>query len=162
MSDHEPDERELGRVELEGTPLDATISHDDVRAMLDGMKRRQQSSLALHRLMEQTGQIREATLVEYRCRTRGCLLGRIFSTPAGPALYLPGKRYSPERNDATNPQARAERTADGVRRWHETAELVMDWNEPWLSCDHVLDHPLEPGTTARDIRTRRGEVVLIG
>lgn len=118
--------------------------------------------LAVHRMLDNASMLQRVTILEYRCQQRRCLLGRIFESPIGPALYLPTHRYSPERNEGTDVDARAVLTSDGERRWAESAEVLTDFLEPWLNCDHVLDFPLAPGRTIVDAAEHRGEVVLIG
>lgn len=118
--------------------------------------------LALHRMLEASMMLKRATLVEYRCSQHRCLLGRIFDSPIGPALYLPSFRYSPQRNERTDVDARAGSTLDGERRWRESAEILTDFLEPWLQCDHVLDFPLEPGRTIGDAAARKGETIIVG
>lgn len=138
------DERHLGRITIGADGVTA----DDVRDMLDGMRNRETSAMALHRSMEASGSLPRHTRLEYRCRQGGCLLVRVFDTPAGPAIYKPAFRYSPGRNTGTHPNARERLTTDGDRRWQESADL-LDIDPPsglgvelWTNCDHLLDHPL--------------------
>lgn len=138
-------DRALGRIDVESL---GGFTVEDARALINGMRNRTASALALHRQMDATGELARLTLLEYRCRSHGCLLARVFTTPVGPAVYKPQHRYSPGRNARTAAAARERLTTDGERRWVESADL-LDVDPPpglgvelWVNCDHLLDHAL--------------------
>lgn len=164
MNEQEDDQERLGRVVFEPA---VGITLDQARVVREGMQHREQSALAMYRAWRDSDDLGARRVVSYRCRAEGCLLLDVFSTPVGSAVYKPAFRFSPNRNDATHPQARATRTSDGDRRWVETADL-LDSDPPaglgveyWTQCDHVLDHPLPAERVVSDCATRRGEVIFL-
>jgi hypothetical protein len=73
---------------------------------------------------------RQVLLIEYRCKTKGCLLLHAWQQPEGRFWYLPGYDLSPEVVESeTAESARQKRTVDGYRKWIERA----------ASLDHLLD-----------------------
>lgn len=158
------DERSIGRIDFDPA---VGFTTEDAEDLLTGMYDRMASALALHRMLAATGDLPTATLLEYRCAERGCLLARVFPTPAGPAVYTPAFRHSPSRNESTAVAARAKLTNDGDRRWAERADL-LDTDPPaglgvelWLNCDHLLDRPLPSETINADLAARRAWPVLL-
>lgn len=151
-------EHDYGHVTLR--PGQSTTA-GDVRSILDGARRRQRETLALHGMYVQTGTVARETLLEYRCTTARCLLLRVFRTPLGPAVFLPRYRLSDAENADTDADARAESTSDGIRRWDASADTFRDWAEYWASCDHVLNHKLPGERIAADMRTHAHGVVLL-
>lgn len=157
-------DRALGRVEIEP---DGRFTTEDAQALRDGMKHRQRSALALHGLMQQSGQLPSATLLEYRCRRHGCLLLRVFQTPEGPGVFRPAFRRSPEANASSHATARKEHTSDGDRRWVAAGELLdvdpptglgVEW---WTNCDHLLNAPIPSERINADLSSgTRGKVLI--
>lgn len=157
-------DRELGKIEFD---LHRGVSVEDAIAVREGMQNRENSALALYKMMRTSGQLPGKRLVEYRCRKQGCLVLDVFPTPAGPAVYLPAFRYSPTRNADTHPEARAKRTSDSERRWVESADL-LDVDPPaglgveyWVNCDHLLDYPVPSERVNSDIATRPDRPVFL-
>ena len=105
-------------------PREGPVPDDIGSRLLAGMTERQERCLHIYRLLRQAGQLERRRLLAYRCPRR-CLLLDVFPTPYGPGVFLPAFRLSPEQNMDTSPQARAERTTDGDRRWVERADVLM-------------------------------------
>lgn len=152
------DDRSLGRIEMRpGEPFGL----DDAKALRDGTRARQTSSLALYRLARVAGTLGDVVVTSFRCAQARCLLLDIFHTPVGLAAYKPPVRFSPEHNSGTDPGARVERTTDGDRRWVESADLLLpDHLEYWVSCDHILNAVIT-AEQASEAATRRTATVLI-
>ncbi|MGK5171836.1 hypothetical protein [Geodermatophilus sp. CPCC 205761] len=112
---------------------------------------------------------RRVTLVEYRCRLRGCLLLAVWTGPEGGLVYQPSSRHSPLRNTGQSAaEARAERGAsrfpsstrsiDDPYRWVAPGEapmsLVTDGDSTSVSCDHVR-RALSRAQVVEDVSTAR-------
>lgn len=151
-----------------GVPVDPIRGIDTGQAatLSADMVSRTQSALTIYRLNREARRLERARILSYRCNAARCLLLDVFATPAGPAAYLPPFRYSPNTNETSDPQARAELATD-ERRWAERADLLsaMPPNtrrpfEYWLTCDHVLHYSLSAEQLRQDL-TRHAREVLI-
>ena len=159
-------DRTQGRIEIDPA---TGFTDEDARDLVAGFRNRTASALVIHRQLEAAGMLRQRTRLEYRCRSnrRGCLLLRVFDTPAGPAVYKPPVRYSPAKNAYTHPDARAKNTTDGDRRWEASADL-LDTDPPagagvelWVSCDHVHNYVIPSERVNADLRKHSGGVIVI-
>jgi hypothetical protein len=86
-------------------------------------------------------------LAEYRCAAAGCLLWFAWQSPQGIAYYIPGYKLSAGRaSRETSPNARANNSIDGGRRWPsrggylEEFRGMIDTGGFMLQCDHVRVH----------------------
>ena len=141
-------------------PLDGPAS---ITAAFDNMEHLQRSSLVMYRIHRDSQALEKYRLLTYRCHRR-CLLLDVFRTPAGPAVYFPPFKLSPEQNERSAPDARTERTSDGVRRWVERAELLSVFRSGLyleLNCDHVSRHVLTGDAITDAMTTRPGTTIAI-
>ena len=84
--------------------------------------------------------IRAATVLEYRCRTKGCLLLIAWRSPQGLLFYQPDYKLSPTMNTAdSNESGRARNTLDGDRHWMPTAGSLDDFRGWGPTCALHMD-----------------------
>lgn len=140
------------------------VDQQEVRALLDGMSGRQRSALAMYRVHRDSGALNEYRLLTYRCPRR-CLLLDVFRTPAGPGIYFPPFKLSPEQNERTAEDARTERTSDGIRRWIERAEMLNVFKSGLyleMNCDHVSRSTLTGAEIRADLECHKpGDTIRI-
>jgi len=142
----------------------ADPTDDDVRDAVDGRQPRGSSALAVYRLARESRQLggkRGKRMRAFRCATGGCLLLDVFDTPEGLAVFHPAVRLSPDQNDDTDLEARAERTSDGERRWVEHADLLRDGVEYALTCEHALNWPIEGWAVRRESTPRNEDPFVV-
>lgn len=71
--------------------------------------------LEVYDALKQSGRLKAAVIAEWRCKKKGCLLGRVFPHEGELYFYAPPYRLSPARHEAeTTPRARESNTFDGV------------------------------------------------
>lgn len=105
-----------------------------------------------------TAGVKDSMLAEYRCRTKGCLLLRVWNSPNGPEFFAPAARVSDQYTEAGQwhwlgfNRDDPNKTGDRAGRLDDLASLQRGgWL--WLLCEHVKE-PMWRSEILRDLAER--------
>jgi hypothetical protein len=112
---------------------------------------RRAQALALYRALRATRGAQKPR-VEWRCawtrdRDLGCLLLRVYETPAGALIYSPSRSYTQAVADMIGSSTRVEEWADML------AELPLDrsWAGFVFACGHMVPADVDPQDIVKDL-----------
>lgn len=151
--------RQLGSVEIAPNAL---FTKADVKAVIDGMKRRQSIVETEFEHAKNAGTLhvkRGQSLVQWRCRARGHLLLDVFEVPdIGLCAWQFGYRLGPKDFERYGQQLR-DRFPDG-RLPARKDTLLPDDLQYWLNCEHVHGFVVT-GKEARQGAERHAGVIIV-